>query len=174
MFHHPENFWSDAQKFLICHNTFMHYKINLHKIGVINDCPPYEFVLVEGKPGTGKYFVTKTLRNTNRLLTQRNSSYMTSDPTGCAATLIGGSTHCRCFPIPTSQHFQITQKISKPQISTRWEQWGFLCAMLFKGSWINIAWHEVLIGSGSNTKMNHWEYQKMYWRRNTTLFWLMK
>ena len=70
--------------------------MNLHNIGMINDLPPSSFVLVEGNTGTDKYFVTKTLRNINRILTQQNSSYMASASTGCADDLIGGYTYCRC------------------------------------------------------------------------------
>ena len=42
----------------------MHYKIKLHKIGMINDHPPSLFGIVEGNPGTGKYFV-KTISETS-------------------------------------------------------------------------------------------------------------
>ena len=55
--HLPENCWSDTHKFLIYHHIFMHYKIKLHKIGMINDHPPSLFGIVEVNPGTGKYFV---------------------------------------------------------------------------------------------------------------------
>ena len=51
----PENCRSDTHTFLIYHHIFMHYKINLHKIGMINDRPSSVSVLVEGNPGTGKY-----------------------------------------------------------------------------------------------------------------------
>ena len=54
MLHCPENCRSDTHKFLIYRHIFMHYKINLHKIGMINDRPPFVFVIVEGNPGTGK------------------------------------------------------------------------------------------------------------------------
>ena len=36
---------------------------------------------------------------------QRNSSDMASAPTGCSASLIEGSTHCRCCSIPTGRDF---------------------------------------------------------------------
>ena len=75
----------------------MDYKMNLHKIGMINDHPPSEFVLVEDKPGTGKYFVTQTSRKVTRLLTQQNSSYMASYTTGCATDWIGGCSSNRAL-----------------------------------------------------------------------------
>ena len=88
--HCPENCQSDAQKSLIYHHIFLHCKMNLHNIGMINYRPPFTFVLVDDKPGTGKYFVTQTFRKITRLLTKQNSSYMASYTTGCATDWIGG------------------------------------------------------------------------------------
>ena len=55
---------------------------------------------VEGKAGTGKTFVTKTLRNCRRMLSNNNNSDIASAPFGCAAALIDGSTHCQSLSIP--------------------------------------------------------------------------
>ena len=71
-------------------------------------CPPCQFVFIEGKPGTGKTFITRTLRNCTRMLTNNSNSDMASAPTGCAAALIEGSTHCRSLSIPAGQ------KLHKP------------------------------------------------------------
>ena len=77
----------------------------LFQKGEIVERPPSLFTLVEGKPGTGKTFVTKTLRNVTRLLWGSNSADMASAPTGCAAALIDGKTHCRSCSIPTGTKF---------------------------------------------------------------------
>ena len=98
--HCPENCQGDAQTFLIYHHLYHHYLLDQHHKGIVKDRPPSQLVLVEGKPGTGKTFVTKTLRNITRQLTKLNSSDMASAPTGCAAALIEGSTHCHCLKIP--------------------------------------------------------------------------
>ena len=110
MLHFPEHFQSYAQTFVIYHCIFINYKINVHEIGVINGCPPYELALFEGKTGTGKYFVTETIINITRLITQQNPSDMASAPTSCAAALIGGSTHCWFCSVLTGQNFQSTPK----------------------------------------------------------------
>ena len=62
-------------------------------------------IFVEGKPGSGKTFVIKTLCNINRIISQTNLSDMASDPTGCASALIGGSTHFRTCRIPVGRNF---------------------------------------------------------------------
>jgi hypothetical protein len=104
--HKPENCKGSAQKFLIYEHIYYHYQIELYKTGQLENQPPSLFTLVEGKPGTGKTFVTKTLRNITRKITGRNSSDMASAPTGCAASLIEGTTHCRCCSIPVGGPFQ--------------------------------------------------------------------
>ena len=50
-------------------------------------------IWVEGKPGTRKSLITKTLQNITPIITQRNSSDSVSAPTGCAAALINDTTH---------------------------------------------------------------------------------
>ena len=101
----PENCKTDAQKLLIYHHIYHHYLLFKHKTGVIDHPPPSQHVFVEGLPGTGKSFITKTLRNITRKLWKSNRSDMASAPTGCAAALIEGSTHCRCSSIPVGKMF---------------------------------------------------------------------
>ena len=60
-------------------------------------------MFVEGKLGTGKIFLTKTLYHITKLLTKRNSLDMALAPTGCATTIIKGLTHCRSCSIPGSK-----------------------------------------------------------------------
>ena len=85
---------------------YYHYLQHQFSNNPINQRPPSLITYVEGKPGTGKSFVTQTLRNITRLLTQRNSSDMASAPTGCAAALIDGTTHYRSCSIPAGKQFQ--------------------------------------------------------------------
>ena len=101
----PENCRTDAQKLLVYHHIYHHYRLFLHRTGVNDRPPPSQHVFVEGKPGTGKSFITKTLRNVTRKLCKSNRADMASAPTGCAAALIEGSTHCRCSSIPTGAKF---------------------------------------------------------------------
>ena len=60
---------------------------------------------MEGKPGTGKTFIIKTLHNINRIIHKSNLCDMASAPTGCASALIGGSTHYRTCRIPVGRKF---------------------------------------------------------------------
>ena len=63
------------------------------------------FTFVEGKPGTGKTFIIKTLRNVTRLLQKSNYSDMASAPTGCATALIDGQKHFRSCSIAMGRAF---------------------------------------------------------------------
>ena len=92
--HCPEKCQGLAQKFLIYHHLYYHYRLQLYRMKEIKTRPPCQFVFIEGKPGTGKTFVTRTLRNCTRMLSNNSNSDMASAPTGCAAALIDGSTHC--------------------------------------------------------------------------------
>ena len=67
------------------------------------ELPPSIYVKVQGKPGTGKTFVTKTLQNITRNIFQSNDRDGGSAPTGCAASLFGGKTHHRAFSMPTGK-----------------------------------------------------------------------
>ena len=62
--------------------------------------PPSQTVFVEGLPGVGKTFLIRTLRNITKIITNRNDSVMASAPTGCAASMIDGSTHNRQLGVP--------------------------------------------------------------------------
>ena len=101
----PENCHGDDQTFLVYEHLYYQRQWKLYQKGEIVERPPSLFTLVEGKPGTGKTFVTKTLRNVTRLLWGSNSADMASAPTGCAAALIDGKTHCRSCSIPTGRKF---------------------------------------------------------------------
>ena len=115
--HKPENAKSDAQKILIYHHLYYQYLLHQYQENLRDHeqsnqppPPPTQCVFCEGKPGTGKTFVVNTCRNMNRKIHRRNTADMASAPTGCAAALIDGSTHCRCASIPTGAKFHKTPK----------------------------------------------------------------
>ena len=106
----PENCKGVEQTFLIfqhlyCQYDWCQYKEQQQVNPALQAPPPSIFCFVEGLPGTGKSFVTKTISNITRKLHKRNNADMKSAPTGCAGALIGGSTHCRCNGIPTGKKF---------------------------------------------------------------------
>ena len=107
----PENCIGESQQFIIYHNLYYQYLYSQHNDGENNIIPNQQFVFVEGKPGTGKTFVVKTLRNMNRIIHQSNLCDLASASTGCASVLIDGSTHYRLCKIPTgskiSKHHRI-------------------------------------------------------------------
>ena len=53
--------------------------------------------------GVGKTFVILTIRNIVRTICGRNTADIATAPTGCAASLINGSTHHSIFKIPTKK-----------------------------------------------------------------------
>ncbi len=108
----PENVRGQEQRMIVYHSLFGHYifkryeeMIDRTEEEVELKPPPSHMVFVEGKPGTGKTFVTKTLRNITRVLRKDNLSDQGSAPTGCAAALFGGSTHYRELKIPVGAKF---------------------------------------------------------------------
>lgn len=73
------------------------------QIGQLASPPPSIFLLVEGKPGSGKSFILKTLWNITRAIMKFNNAELTSAPTGVAGSLINASTHCRVASLPTGK-----------------------------------------------------------------------
>ncbi len=67
--------------------------------------PPSQFVCIEGLPGIGKTFVISTIWNMTHIFHNTNRADLASAPTGYAAALINGSTHCQAAAIPTGEHF---------------------------------------------------------------------
>ena len=102
--HSPVKCLGDAQMLLLYEHLYYHYLNVRHTSGLDSMLPPSLFTVIEGKPGTGKYFVIKTIRNITCQLTNRNNSDMASAPTGCAAALIYGTNNCRCNSIPVGNH----------------------------------------------------------------------
>ena len=62
-------------------------------------------VYIEGLPGTGKTYCIMNLRNMTRVIYNTNAADMASAPTGCAASLIHGSTNFRVGFITTGDKF---------------------------------------------------------------------
>ena len=101
----PENCIGESQKFIIYHNLYYQYLYVKYCNGESNTVPNQQLIFVEGKPGTGKTFVVKTLRNMNRIIHNSNLLDLATAPTGCASALIDGSTHFRLCKIPTEIKF---------------------------------------------------------------------
>lgn len=105
--HRPENCKGFAQTFTIFLHIYQHFLWDKYeedkKANVDIDPPPSVYVKVQGKPGTGKTFVTKTLQNITRNIFQSNDRDGGSAPTGCAASLFGGKTHHRSYCMPTGR-----------------------------------------------------------------------
>ena len=105
--HRPENCKGFAQTFLIFLHLYQHFLWDKYEEGKKSDVnvepPPSVHVKVQGKPGTGKTFVTKTLQNITRNIFQSNDRDGGSAPTGCAAFLFGGKTHHRAVSMPTGR-----------------------------------------------------------------------
>ena len=104
--HRPEKCLGDDQIFLVYEHLYYHYLNDIHTRGLEYVLPPSLFTVIEGTPGTWKYFVLKTIRNITCQLTNGNNADMASAPTGCAAALIDGTNHCRCNSIPVRKSFQ--------------------------------------------------------------------
>jgi len=101
--HKPENAKSQEQIFLIFQHLLQHYKAKQYDDGHTSIQPPMNYVLVEGNPGTGKTWTTKTLRNITRIVCRSNNADLASTPTGCSASLIDGGAHFRSAAIPTGK-----------------------------------------------------------------------
>lgn len=99
----PENASTKAQKFLAFHHLHHHYLTHQYETGQREEPPPMQNVFVEGLPGVGKTFVIRTVSNMTKVIKGRNDSVMVSAPTGCAASLIDGSTHNRSLTIPVGK-----------------------------------------------------------------------
>jgi hypothetical protein len=106
--YHPRNAKSDEQQFLMHHHLYTHYAIKIYEnnqpSGEVT-LPPMQCVYIEGLPGTGKTYCIMNLRNMTRVIYNTNAADMASAPTGCAASLIHGSTNFRVGFIPTGDKF---------------------------------------------------------------------
>lgn len=111
----PENAKGSKQRMIVFMLLYQHYQFHKWKTQVSHlgtsttaeptdtPPPPSIFLLVEGKPGSGKSFILKTLRNITRAIMKSNLAELTSAPTGVAGSLINASTHCRVASIPTGK-----------------------------------------------------------------------
>ena len=93
--------------------------------------PPSIFVKIQGKPGTGKTFVTKTLQNITCNLTKSNGRDAGSAPTGCAASLFGGKKHHRSFNIQTGREFNKAPTNRNSKECVEMESWKEVWSEIF-------------------------------------------
>ncbi len=103
--HYPKKASTNGQKFLVFHHLYYEYQLFLFNSGWQQTRPPSQFVYVEGLPGIGKTFVINTIWNMTCIIHNTNRADLASAPTGCAAALIDGSTHCRVAAILTGERF---------------------------------------------------------------------
>jgi PIF1 helicase. len=111
----PENAKGSKQRMIVFMLLYQQYQFHKWKTQVShlgtsttaeptdNPPPPSIFLLVEGKAGSGKSFILKTLRNITRAIMKSNLAELTSAPTGVAGSLINASTHCCVASIPTGK-----------------------------------------------------------------------
>ena len=102
----PENCKTPAQIFLIYEYLYYQWEWSKFNNNDTNVVPKALRTKEEGRPGTGKSFVTNTLRNMTRMIHKTNNADIASAPTGAAASIINGATHCRSAFIPTGKAFQ--------------------------------------------------------------------
>ena len=96
--YNPENTITESQKNIIFNHIYQHYIFHISKDK--HECPVSMTVKIQGLPGTGKTFIANTIRNIDINLDPMHLSYTCCAPTGCAASLINGTTHHQLFNIP--------------------------------------------------------------------------
>ena len=101
--YNPENTVIDSQKNIIFNHIYQHYVF--HIVKNIDDNPVSMNVKIQRLPGTGKTFITNTIRNSDISLNPMFLSYTCCAPIGCAASLINGTTYHQLFNIPTRKVF---------------------------------------------------------------------
>ena len=102
----PENCSGNAQKTIVGLHLLAIKKWDAYhecENPLDQDTPPTYLVKVNGNPGSGKSFTICTTRNITRNYKKSMSSDMATAPTGCAADLIHGETHCRAYKIPVQK-----------------------------------------------------------------------
>ena len=96
--YNPENTITESQKNIIFNHIYQHYLF--HTSIEKNESPVSMTVNIHGLPGTGKIFIANTIRNIDINLNPMILLFTYCDPTGCAASLINGTTHHQLFNIP--------------------------------------------------------------------------
>ena len=104
--YNPENTITESQKIIIFNHIYQHYKFHISKDK--HECPVSMTVKIQGLPGTGKTFIANTIRNIDINLDPMYLSYTCCAPTGCAASLINGTTHHQLFNIPIGKKFHLS------------------------------------------------------------------
>jgi hypothetical protein len=107
----PEACKGLAQKLLVglAIMQMLHFKSFLSSFSSPNTLPPDSlFLYVQGNPGTGKTFVTRTILNIVRSIWGGMGYDMAVAPTGVAASLLRGKTDVRALKIPIGSKLQET------------------------------------------------------------------
>ena len=101
--HNPENTITESQRNIIFNHIYQHYVF--HIVKNIDDNPVSMNVKIRGLPGTGETFIASTIRNIDINLNPMFLSYTCCAPTGCAVSLINGTTHHQLINISTGKVF---------------------------------------------------------------------
>ena len=101
--YNPENTITDSQNVNIFNHIYQYYIFYIIKD--IDDFSVSMNVKIQGLPGTSKTLISNTIRNIDINLNPMFLSYICCVPTGCAASLINGTTHHQLFNIPTGKYF---------------------------------------------------------------------
>ena len=99
--YNPENTITDSQKIIIFNHIYQHYIF--HISNTKDENPASMTVKIQGLPGTVITFITNTIRNIDINLNPMHLSYTCCAPTGCAASLINGTTHHTLFNLPLGE-----------------------------------------------------------------------
>ena len=89
--YNPENTITESQKIITFDHIYQYYIFNISKDK--HESPVFVTVKIQGLLGTGKTFITNTIRNIDINLNPMYLSYTYCAPTGCTASLINGTTH---------------------------------------------------------------------------------
>ena len=99
--YNPINIKSKSQKLIIFNHIYQYYIFQ--NINGNEEIPPSINVKIQGLPGTRKIFIANTIRNIDIRLFPNSICYSSCAPTVCAASLVNGQTHHKCFNIPVGK-----------------------------------------------------------------------
>ena len=100
--YNPENTITESQKIIIFNHIYQYYIFHISKDK--HECPVSMTLKIQELPGTGKTFIVNTIRNIDINLDPVYLSYTCCAQTGCAASLINGTTHHQLFNIPIEKN----------------------------------------------------------------------
>ena len=112
--YNSQNTITDSQKVIVLNHIYQHYVF--HIVKDIDGYPVSVNFKIQGLPGTRKIFFANTIRNIDINLNPMILSYACCTPTGCASSLINGTTSHQLFNILTGISFFSLLKNGKKKI----------------------------------------------------------